>query len=149
MSSFINTVDVIGDDALTDSIIDRSITEFASNQITKIGAYAFANCKALTTVDITQVNSLEGMAFQNCTALKALILRYSTSNVNAQSNSFNGSTIATGTGYVYVPYALMDKYKAHSNWKNYAGRLRVLEDYTVDGTIDGQLDWNKINGEAE
>ena len=41
MSEFINTIDVLGDDAVIDSIIDRTITEFKDNTLTTIGQYAF------------------------------------------------------------------------------------------------------------
>jgi hypothetical protein len=39
---------------------------------------------------------------------------------------------------------LVDEYKAATNWSTYAGRIRALEDYTVDGTITGELDESKI-----
>lgn len=72
MSEFINTIDVLGDDAVTDSIIDRSITEFKDNVITKIGGYAFSGCTALETVDLPNVTLLGSDCFVNCTALTML-----------------------------------------------------------------------------
>ncbi len=72
MAEFINTVDVIGDDALTDSIIDRSITEFKDNIITKLGDRAFCDCAALTDVDLPAVTSIGESAFWNCTNLKSV-----------------------------------------------------------------------------
>ena len=51
---------------------------------------------------------------------------------------------ASGAGYIYVPRALVDSYKAATNWSNYAGKIRALEDYTVDGTVNGELDETKI-----
>jgi hypothetical protein len=38
----------------------------------------------------------------------------------------------------------MDTYKTSANWENFAAQFRALEDYTVDGTITGALDINKI-----
>jgi hypothetical protein len=46
-----------------------------------------------------------------------------------QSNSFQSSAIASGTGYVYVPRALVDTYKAATNWSAYASQIRAIEDY--------------------
>jgi hypothetical protein len=59
-------------------------------------------------------------------------------------NSFDSSSIAKGTGYVYVPRSLVDSYKSATNWSTYANQFRALEDYTVDGTITGELDESKI-----
>lgn len=50
----------------------------------------------------------------------------------------------SGTGYIYVPRALVDTYKAATNWSTIADQFRALEDYTVDGTITGELDESKI-----
>jgi hypothetical protein len=47
-------------------------------------------------------------------------------------------------GYIYVPRALVDTYKVATNWVTYADQFRALEDYTVDGTITGELDESKI-----
>jgi hypothetical protein len=52
--------------------------------------------------------------------------------------------IASGTGYIYVPAARVNNYKSATYWKDYAAQIRALEDYTVDGTITGALDPNKI-----
>lgn len=152
MAEFINTADVIGDDALTDSIIEKSITEFNDNVITLVGDYAFRDCNALTyvcvpsvtrvggyafsmnealrTVDLTSVTTIAGYAFQVCSALTALILR----NTIAPPSLFNKdaisyTAIANGTGYIYVPRDLVDSYKSASNWSTYANQIRAIEDY--------------------
>ena len=39
---------------------------------------------------------------------------------------------------------LYEKYRNGTNWSTYAAQFRALEDYTVDGTITGELDPNKI-----
>ena len=46
--------------------------------------------------------------------------------------------------YIYVPRALVEDYKVATNWSAYADQFRALEDYTVDGTISGDLDETKI-----
>lgn len=80
------------------------------------------------------------------TPLTALIMR-STELCEIGLNAsylLNGSPIDSGTGYIYVPKDLVDSYKAASKWSTYAKRFRALEDYTVDGTITGELDSSKI-----
>ena len=167
MSDFVNTLDLVGDDALTDSIIDRSITEIADDAVetvgvcsfrncaalttanflvaTSIGENAFYNCSALTTANLPLVTSIGSSAFGNCKALTALILRKTDAICTlSAANAFTETPIASGTGYIYVPRALVDSYKAAINWSTYAEQFRALGDYTVDGTTTGELDPNKI-----
>jgi hypothetical protein len=47
---------------------------------------------------------------------------------------------------IYVPSVLVDSYKAYTNWSAIAVNIHALEDYTVDGTITGELDEAKIRG---
>ena len=117
--SFVNTVDVIGDAALTNSIIDRSITEIADNLVTSIGSYAFCGCSKLTT----------------------LILRSETMCTLSNTNAFSSTPIESGTGYIYVPRALVDSYKAASNWSTYANQIRAIEDYPL---ICDKYSWESV-----
>ena len=258
MSDFINTIDVLGDDAVIDSIIDKTITEFKDDTLTAIGDYAFYKCTGLKTVelpavmyivknmftdcsameecliplakginvqsfkncnslvsadfplvttftgnevfdgcsalksvnfpllenasgtysfrkcsslesvvfpkleksgigdfsyctslkraDFTKITGFSGNCFVGCSALTALILR-NTEAVCTLANTTNTiatTPIANGAGYVYVPRALVNSYKEATNWSTYAAQIRALEDYTVDGTITGELDETKI-----
>lgn len=147
--SFINTVDSVGDKALADSIINRSITELNCNITTGIRQYAFRACAALEKVSFPSVTSIAlgafwqctaltraefestvafaNNAFYGCTALTALILRNTEAVSTITGTPFAGSAIASGTGYIYVPAALVDTYKA--NWSTYAAQIRAIEDY--------------------
>lgn len=235
MADFINTIDVLGDDAVIDSIINKTITEFKDDVITSVGVYAFYQCNSLVTVELTNVTSVGNGAFQNCASLEeldlpnvtsfgsgqsmtangckklvrvnlplltelathslsfcdaleriylpsattlngtclsgcvglkfvdlpvvtsigqssfnwcqklvALILRNDAVCALGNTNAFNFSGVANGTGYIYVPRTLVDSYKSATNWSTYATQFRALEDYTVDGTITGELDETKI-----
>ena len=160
MSELIYSVDVLGDQALTNSIIDGSITGIVDNivvalkdsalrgcsalvsakfvSVTSIGNYALDGCGALTKADFPAAKSIDNNAFTSCTKLTALILRKQTMCTLNNTNAFTGTPIASGTGYIYVPGALLDSYKADSKWSTYANQFRRLEDYTVDGTITGE-----------
>lgn len=235
MSEFINTIDVLGDDAVIDSIIQRTITEFKDDRVTVLGRYAFRGCRELETidlpnladiwgkyifadctslksvsfpklktwrqttnlfygctklesvslplytqvmnewfrgcsslkdvhmpkativgergfdsctalkyVDLPMVTSIGRFGFQNATSLVMLILRSEAMCALDNLNALENTPIASGTGYIYVPSALINSYKAASNWSTYAAQFRALEDYTVDGTITGELDETKI-----
>ena len=118
--------------------------------------YAFSGCARLETADFSVPKAVNAWAFGNCYSLKALILRKETavtlSSTNALGNCYHllgtGNTTynpdGLADGYIYVPSALVDTYKAATNWSTYANQFRALEDYTVDGTITGDLDENKI-----
>ena len=129
MSIFVNTVDSIGDEALPSSIIDRSITEIRDNYATSIGKYAFQYCSALTAANFPAVTSIGSAAFYSCSALTALILRSGTMATLGGKSAFTSTPIKSGTGYIYVPAALVDSYKAPSNWSTYANQIRAIEDY--------------------
>lgn len=145
MSEFINTADVIGDDEMCDQIIMRTVTEYKENRVTKVGEYAFYGCTVLTIVDTPNITSIATNSMKNCSALAALILRNTEAVCSlAATNALTDSAIAKGTGYIYVPKDLLSAYQAATNWSTYADQFRALEDYTVDGTITGELDETKI-----
>ena len=60
------------------------------------------------------------------------------------TTAFDNTPIASGNGYIYVPRENVNYYKNADNWQTYASQFRALEDYTVDGTITGELDESKI-----
>ena len=113
---------------------------------TTLRSSVFTNCSALTVADLPNVASILTYVFSGCTALKALILRKSDSICTLSStNAFSYTPIAKNTGgYIYVPSSLIETYKTASQWSTFAAQFRALEDYTVDGTITGDLDPNKI-----
>lgn len=74
MSEFINTVDVIGDDAVCDGIITKTLTEYLDNRITSIGDYALYNCVLLTKVDLPNATSIGLFGFYGCSSLKTVNL---------------------------------------------------------------------------
>ena len=120
--------------------------------VTSLGAYAFYQCSNLKTVplpklttistqtwymcpklehaDCGQLGSITAQTFASCTALKTLILRKTSSICTlSNANGVSGSGIGKGTGYVYVPAALIDTYKTATNWSTFAAQFRAIEDY--------------------
>ena len=87
MAEFINTVDVIGDEALTNSIINKSITEYKDNNIGKIRNYAFRGCNLLTNVESPTSVSIGNYAFYGCNLLTNIESPTATS---IGTNAFNG-----------------------------------------------------------
>ncbi len=87
--------------------------------------------------------------WRNMTNPEAIILRYTDRVCPMGHNSAINAT-TNFKGYIYVPRTLADgtdgitTYEAATNWSAYAGKFRYIEDYTVDGTLDGEIDLTKI-----
>lgn len=72
MAVFVNTVDIVGDETLIDSILDRSIAgSFNDNNVNKVGSLAFAYCKNLESVCFPNAVSIGAGAFRG-SGLKAI-----------------------------------------------------------------------------
>ena len=108
-----------------------------------IGNCAFQSCNNLTTADFPVATSIGNTVFAMCGLLTSLLLRNSSVCTLRNVNSFNNTPIQNGTGYIYVPSALVEQYQAATNWSTYASQFRALEDYTIDGTTTGDLDSTK------
>lgn len=138
-----------------------SITELPPMpKATTIQANAFHTCRSLTKLDFPSATSILALAFVNCYSLKTLILRSETLCSLANTSAFNGCYHYSGTvnetynpdglfdGHVYLPSVLVERYQTATNWAglyaNHPDIFRALEDYTVDGTITGELDESKI-----
>ena len=91
MSEFVNTIDVLGDDVVMDSLIDRSITEFKDDELTTIGPYAFAKSLALTEVYLPNVTDIGYCPFEGCSSLKTIRLP-SLTNITGWNPAFSGLT---------------------------------------------------------
>lgn len=114
--------------------------------------YVFQDCTRLVTLDLGHVSgSITGASLQGCSSLVSLILRGSSVLSLGNVNVFNSTKYATsgsGGAYVYVPSSLISSYQSATNWTTlyaaHSDMFRALEDYTVDGTVDGELDESKI-----
>ena len=108
------------------------------------GSQAFYSCNSLEIARFYKPETIGYNAFCACYNLKALIIEANELCTLEKNNAFVNSSIESGTGFIYVPSALVETYKAATNWSIYGTQFRALEDYTVDGTITGELDESKI-----
>ena len=83
----------------------------------------------LTKMAVEKKCSFGSSCFQNQGKLEALILSANEASTLSASNAFKNSAIANGTGYIYVPQALIEQYKVATNWVTYASQFRAIEDY--------------------
>lgn len=120
--------------------------------VESLGSHVFEYCSALTILDIsnpeaTRVPNVDGYnAFPSCTSMKALVLRSTSKMIKLTASGTDKlpPTISDGTCFIYVPRTLLETYKTATNWSVYAEQFRALEDYTVDGTLSGDIDETKI-----
>ena len=98
----------------------------------------FYYCNQLALVDIKTGYVTPG-TFNSCSALVALVMRATAVATLGATGAFTGTPIEAGTGYIYVPRDLIASYESATNWSTYAGQFRAIEDYTADGTIDGEF----------
>ncbi|MBE7001159.1 MAG: hypothetical protein E7421_00430 [Ruminococcaceae bacterium] len=117
------------------------------------GTYTFANTKireldlpSLTTINgtVTPCYSMQAVerinlpklggatmgnsGFYNTKALTTLVLGGDVLNPLGNTNAFNDSGIAKGTGYVYVPDDLVDTYKTATNWATFADQIKPISE---------------------
>lgn len=119
------------------------VTRLILPEVTSVGNSSLTNSKTLAYVDLPKCKSIVNYGLRNNSKLETLILRSETM-CTLSNYALNSTKIFNKTGYVYVPAALIDSYKAATNWSKIPNQFRALEDYTVDGTINGELDETKI-----
>ena len=93
MAEFINTIDALGDDVVIDSIIDRTITELKDDGIETVGAYAFAYCTSLVTLDLPNVITVNNCAWHQCSSLSSVNLPNATTFIDPFGNNANCTSL--------------------------------------------------------
>lgn len=145
--------DSVGSNNYEDAIISRNISgAYSNDRVTYLGVYAFAGCEYLTSADFSALDGIELYVFTACFNLKSLILRntehvcYCSPNGVLESLG-DDNLITAGNGLIFVPAELLEAYQNHEWWIEVAEQLRAIEDYTVDGTLTGEMDWERIESE--
>ena len=134
------------------AIVDRrktGVTSITANDLTgatRIGDYAFYNCRYLTEVEIPDtVTEIANQAFYGCAKLTSLIIpeRVGTIGTRALGNTAFKELIFLGTepptlsgsgniyssATIYVPYGCGDIYSSATNWGSY-----YIVELNEDGT---------------
>ena len=97
---------------------------------TALGQYSMRYCAKLEYLDLPMVTSIGNYSLAGCSKLEVLILRSSAGVVTNSGTAILSSTvISSGTGYIYVPSALVEEYKVATNWSKFANQFRAIEDY--------------------
>lgn len=97
---------------------------------------SFSYCSNLERVEIN-AQQIDSKAFYQCSKLTVLINRYvgsippfgETGGTIFENQTFIGTPIDSGTGYIYVPRSMIDIYTNSGLWDEYTSKIRAIEDY--------------------
>jgi hypothetical protein len=89
----------------------------------------FRNCNSLAKLHFPSIKSIGANCFIGASSLATLVLSADAVCTLENTNAFTNTPIANGTGYIYVPAALVDTYKTAANWSTHASQIRAIEDY--------------------
>ena len=112
-----------GDNTTLISLIDRTATSFEIPEgTTRIGVYAFAYCSSLASITIPDsVTSIDSYAFEDCTNLTEIdFLTHNAVPTLADTSAFDNTSANL---VIKVPSALLDEWKAATNWSTYADKI--------------------------
>lgn len=105
-----------------------ALTSVNLPKITKVDTAGFLQCTSLDYLDLPSVTQIASSGFYGCSALKTLVLRSENVCTLGASNVFQGTPIAKGTGYVYVPDSKVEDYKKASNWATHANQIKGISE---------------------
>lgn len=106
-----------------------TLTEVRFPLLTQVPNNGFRGFKGVVKADFSSLTWIRSNGFYQCTNLETLILRGDAVCSLVSGTTFTASKIANGTGYIYVPSALVNSYKAATNWSAFADQFRAIEDY--------------------
>lgn len=110
-----------------------NLTSIDFTNIKKIMGSAFRNCSSLNTVVLPTITTIESSAFRQCTSLTSVVIMHTGQVCGLSStNAFVDTPIASGEGFIYVPDALVEDYKAETNWSTYADQIKPISEYTEE-----------------
>lgn len=123
---------------------------YRNDRLESLREYVFAGSGSLTSADFANVIYIDQHAFNYCYELNVLVLRTTAGHCllgSPAESTFEETKIQYGQGIILVPRDLIDAYQANDLWDEFADYFRALEDYTVDGTISGEIDWALVEEE--
>lgn len=94
-----------------------------------IGMNAFQSNDYCEEIDISlneNVDGIDAKAFYNSFKLSKLTIRGTALIPLKNSNAFDDTPIADGTGKIYVDPSMVDTYKTATNWSNFADVIEAI-----------------------
>lgn len=108
-----------------------SITHLPFN-IRSISSSCFRNTPLTELTVNGAITYIYSLAFMNCSNLTKIVLPNITGVPRLMNkNAFSNTPIESGTGYIYVPDNLVDRFKTASNWSTYADQIKPISEMEV------------------
>ena len=118
-------------------LTELDVSNFDTSKVANMG-YMFYNCGGLTELDLsnfdTSSTSVNQNMFQYCRNLTKLIINRQDVFKMTNTNMFQDTPIASGTGYVYVPDNMVETYKSATNWSTYADQIKGMSELPTEET---------------
>lgn len=108
-----------------------NLSNFDTSKVTNMSSM-FQRCENLIELDISNFDTTNvtnnAYMFQYCEKLVKLVINNQNVFKMTNSNMFNNTPIASGTGYVYVPDNMVETYKSATNWSVYAEQIKSISE---------------------
>lgn len=118
----------------------ESISSFSFDGSTNAN-HSFYNARSLVIADFGDISSFTSgnqYTFYNATNFKAFVIRKTDGVATLGASAALSWLKSNVTGWhIYVPDALVDTYKAASNWSTYADYFAPLSDYDEETILNG------------
>lgn len=101
--------------------------------VTEIRYNIFDGCTKITELTFKgAITNIENGAFKNITNLGKIVFPniVKVPKLN-NKGAFEGSAIANGTGYIYIPDELVEECKVATNWSTYADQIKPISEMEV------------------
>ena len=111
-----------------------NLSGFDTSQTTNM-TQMFSACENLKKLDISSFSSeklaASGQMFAR-SGIETLIIDNPILFQIKTDNCFNNTPIASGTGFVYVPDAMVETYKSATNWSVYADQIKPISELPAE-----------------
>lgn len=99
------------------------------DSVTSIGTYALYSCQFSSVTIPDSVTYIGEAAFKYCGNLTSVTVNATTPPTleRGMDGTFDGTPIAEGEGYIYVPAASVTAYQSADGWSDYASVITAIQ----------------------
>lgn len=115
----------------TEIFARTKLTEVDLPNLTTVTSFAvFYSMQYVEKINLPKLGgtTIKASSFAACQTLTTLVLGGGELNPLDNTNAFGNTPIAKGTGYIYVPDALVDSYKSATNWVTFADQIKPISE---------------------
>ena len=110
--------------------------------------YGFRNCPKMKELVLRRFNGYDGTSYLSSQNFRLLAIERNSVPYLSAGTALDNTAFKTGGGVFLINASQVENCKTATNWSAvyaYGNRFLPLEDYTVDGTTSGEIDWDKVN----